>query len=63
MRTTTHSCLCCGNSLLRHVRHQGVYWFCQSCRQEVPLLSVSQSHFLSQGRNTTHSMSPQLILT
>ncbi len=40
MSMRANSCYCCGNSLLRHVRHGKVYWFCKSCWQEVPLLSV-----------------------
>lgn len=37
--TSTHTCLWCRNTLLRHVRRSGVYWFCNSCRQEIhPLL-------------------------
>ncbi|WP_315792153.1 hypothetical protein [Fischerella sp. JS2] len=39
MRSNT--CPCCGDSLLRHVRHGELYWFCQTCRQEVPLLSTN----------------------
>lgn len=39
----TNTCPCCGDSLLRHVRHGGVYWFCTSCWQEVPLFAVSQA--------------------
>jgi ribosomal protein L37AE/L43A len=42
MKMTTNSCPCCSSSLLRHVRHTGVYWFCQSCRQEVPPLCTNQ---------------------
>lgn len=29
-------CLCCGGSLLRHIRRSGLCWYCQSCRQIVP---------------------------
>lgn len=37
--TSTHTCLWCRNTLLRHVRRSGIYWFCNSCRQEIhPLL-------------------------
>jgi hypothetical protein len=39
MSVRSNNCPCCGNSLLRHIRHAGVYWFCTSCRQEVPLLT------------------------
>lgn len=42
MTMRTNCCPCCGSSLLRHARQSGVYWFCTSCWQEVPLLAVSQ---------------------
>ncbi|QLE55718.1 hypothetical protein [Nostoc sp. TCL26-01] len=38
MSMRANNCPCCGGSLLRHVRHGELYWFCLSCRQEVPLL-------------------------
>ncbi len=41
MALRTNTCNCCGTSLLRHVRQGGVYWFCSSCWQEVPVLSSS----------------------
>jgi uncharacterized Zn finger protein (UPF0148 family) len=40
MSMTDNSCPCCGGSLLRHVRHGELYWFCQTCWQEVPVLTV-----------------------
>ncbi|MEH2090678.1 hypothetical protein [Nostoc sp.] len=40
MSTRANTCHCCGGSLLRHARHGELYWFCLSCRQEVPLLTV-----------------------
>ncbi|MEH1949229.1 hypothetical protein [Nostoc sp.] len=40
MSTRANTCPCCGGSLLRHARHGELYWFCLSCRQEVPLLTV-----------------------
>ena len=43
MKLRNNTCPCCTNSLLRHVRQGEVYWFCTSCRQEVPLLGVMQS--------------------
>lgn len=43
MNMRNNSCPCCGDSLLRHVRPGGVYWFCTSCWQEVPLFAVSQA--------------------
>ena len=33
-----NTCPCCGGSLLRHARQGGVYWFCTSCRQDMPIL-------------------------
>lgn len=32
------TCPCCSDSMLRHIRHQQVYWFCRSCWQEMPFL-------------------------
>ncbi|MGG6266579.1 hypothetical protein ACQ4M3_24730 [Leptolyngbya sp. AN03gr2] len=34
------TCLCCSTKLLRHIRYSGVYWFCPSCRQEMPNLEA-----------------------
>jgi ribosomal protein L37AE/L43A len=33
------SCPCCSRPLLRHIRHQEIYWFCRSCWQDMPVLS------------------------
>lgn len=42
-----HTCPCCSTTLLRHVRHNSIYWYCPHCREEMPdlesmLLSRSQ---------------------
>ncbi|GFZ94202.1 hypothetical protein [Okeania sp. KiyG1] len=42
-----HTCPCCSTTLLRHVRHNSIYWYCPRCREEMPdlesmLLSRSQ---------------------
>lgn len=63
MKTTINSCPCCSSSLLRHIRHRGVYWFCQSCRQEVPLLSISRSESFTHKRIPQRPISSQLIPT
>lgn len=34
-------CPCCSSTLLRHVRHTGVYWYCSHCYEEMPDLSPS----------------------
>lgn len=46
MKMHTNSCPCCGSPLLRHARYSGVYWFCTSCWQEVPLVAVSKKPVL-----------------
>ncbi len=35
------NCPCCSNQMLRHIRHQRVYWFCRTCWQEMPVLKQS----------------------
>ncbi len=35
----SNTCPCCSEVLLRHIRPDGVYWFCQHCRQEMPNFS------------------------
>ncbi|MEA5598688.1 hypothetical protein [Rivularia sp. UHCC 0363] len=40
MSIRTNSCPCCGSSPLRHIRNGELYWFCQNCWQEVPILST-----------------------
>lgn len=35
------NCPCCDNQLLRHIRGKNVYWFCRSCWQEMPELSLT----------------------
>lgn len=45
----TQTCPCCGDSLLRHVRHGKLYWFCTSCWQEVPIFAVSQTTRIDTG--------------
>lgn len=34
-----NTCPCCSTQLLRHARHNTVYWFCSHCWQEMPDLS------------------------
>ncbi|MEA5502657.1 hypothetical protein VB735_05955 [Halotia wernerae UHCC 0503] len=56
MSMRANTCPCCGGSLLRHVRHAELYWFCLSCRQEVPLLTVNR---LSNIDNRNTGVLPQ----
>jgi hypothetical protein len=30
------TCPCCADTLLRHVDHGSLYWFCRSCWAEMP---------------------------
>ena len=63
MSIIVNTCPCCGGSILRHVRHHEVYWFCVSCRQEVPLLSINNvSNSLSQLENRNQEVLPQTAL-
>ncbi|MEH2027803.1 MAG: hypothetical protein V7K62_30325 [Nostoc sp.] len=32
-----YSCLCCSNTLLRHLSSEGAYWRCRYCHQEMPV--------------------------
>ncbi|MBD2301462.1 hypothetical protein H6G80_04875 [Nostoc sp. FACHB-87] len=59
MSMRANTCPCCGGSLLRHVRHAELYWFCLSCRQEVPLLTINR---LNNGetRNTGVLTQPKI---
>ncbi|SKB14742.1 hypothetical protein PL11201_680016 [Planktothrix sp. PCC 11201] len=36
-------CPCCSSTLLRHIRHTGVYWYCSRCHEEMPDLSLSSA--------------------
>lgn len=31
-----HTCPCCSTTLLRHARHNSIYWYCPQCREEMP---------------------------
>jgi hypothetical protein len=58
MRSLT--CPCCGSyEMLRHIRHGGMYWFCMTCRQEMPLLISSFQPLHESIRQPSH-LSPSL---
>jgi hypothetical protein len=59
MSIKINSCLCCGGSVLRHIRHNQIYWFCTSCKQEVPLLNNS---ILPDLPTQTTNILPQPVL-
>lgn len=51
-----NSCPCCGNSLLRHARAGGTYWFCQTCWQEIPFSASRESQKISYGYEPTKEL-------
>lgn len=46
-------CHCCSSHLLRHIRKGNIYWRCSHCRQEMPILTVSQNVSKVRHRNRT----------
>ncbi|WP_377962625.1 hypothetical protein [Almyronema epifaneia] len=50
------SCPYCSSNVLRHIRHNKVYWFCQHCWQEVPELSqaIENKRWQPSAVLTTH---------
>ncbi len=39
-----NECPCCSSSLLRHIDHNRVYWYCLYCHQEMPNFSLEIAH-------------------
>jgi ribosomal protein L37AE/L43A len=37
------SCPCCSHTMLRHIRHNQIFWYCRHCWQEMPNLNASPS--------------------
>ncbi|MFB2893868.1 hypothetical protein ACE1CI_13235 [Aerosakkonemataceae cyanobacterium BLCC-F50] len=37
------SCPCCSHTMLRHIRHNQIFWYCRHCWQEMPNLNSSPS--------------------
>lgn len=36
-----NTCPCCSEQMLRHARHNSIYWFCPHCWQEMPDLAAA----------------------
>ena len=34
---SNHSCICCSDRLIRHIKIGKIYWYCLTCRQEMPI--------------------------
>mgnify|MGYP001804381182 FL=1 len=43
-----NKCPCCQDTLLCHISHNHIYWFCPSCWQEMPVCDLANSHSLTQ---------------
>ncbi len=41
-------CPCCKDTLLCHISHNHIYWFCPSCWQEMPVCDLAASHSLTE---------------
>jgi ribosomal protein L37AE/L43A len=61
MNRQTQTCPCCDNSLLRHIRHGKIYWFCTHCWQEVPLLAIAPTPVLEANNNAAIALSQPSI--
>lgn len=41
------TCPCCSRTMIRHLNHQRMYWFCRHCWQEMPDLTAVERIGLS----------------
>ncbi|MDJ0696470.1 hypothetical protein [Mastigocoleus sp. MO_188.B34] len=41
-------CPCCTDILLRHTNGNGVYWFCRTCWQSMPVSEYKKSDLLAE---------------
>lgn len=46
-------CPCCSHQMLRHIRHQDVYWFCRHCWQEMPVYELHRKSLSTSGNLVT----------
>ena len=63
-----HSCPCCSTTLLRHARHNGTYWYCPRCREEMPdlesmLLTRSQVFQPAENWLSTRKQNSRVLIT
>ncbi|AFY56371.1 hypothetical protein Riv7116_3929 [Rivularia sp. PCC 7116] len=54
-------CPCCKDTLLSHISHNHVYWFCPSCWQEMPVSALPNSHSLTASISEKLSINLQKI--
>ena len=55
-----NTCCCCHGLLLRHLKCDRVYWYCQNCHQEMPNLSLANS--VSITREKSKSLKPSIFI-
>lgn len=56
-------CPCCSNLLLKHIRNSQSYWFCRTCWQEMPVISLSVSASLADVILDKVSRNAQLMVS
>ncbi|MEO0536032.1 MAG: hypothetical protein AAF215_19425 [Cyanobacteria bacterium P01_A01_bin.123] len=56
-----NQCLCCDSALLRHIRDNAIYWYCPSCRQEMPKAMAPINCELSAEFRLTLTKTPVLM--
>jgi len=54
------NCPICSSLILRHIRHNEIYWYCSSCHQEIPNLNPIQVSQLLENRDNAKILSDRL---
>jgi len=52
------TCPCCTDQLVRHIRHQEVYWFCRHCWQAMPAATDGRLAIASLGHRLDNVLQP-----
>jgi hypothetical protein len=60
-----NNCPCCSSTLLRHVRHSQIYWYCPHCKQEMPNLGdwINNQAFSHRIKNSSDHASKPVFST
>ncbi len=53
-------CICCQQSLLRHISQGDVYWYCSHCRQAMPgvEIDIARHIFREQTKASLQKLEP-----
>ena len=54
-----NECICCRDRLIRHLNHRRMYWFCPTCRQEMPNPDLIKIEHLNKLK---HSLTRSLVV-